>query len=579
MSDRSHQTDAARPREPGPLLAKASVWVALRHRLFLALSIASLVSNVGTWMQNIGAAWLMTSLAPSPLMVALIQTASNLPILLLALPAGAYADILNRRRLLIVCQTWMALAAGVLGWLTITGHMTPWLLLFFSLLMGVGVAMNLPVWQAIVPELVPREDLPPAITLNSMNFNAARAIGPALGGLVVAWAGAGLTFIVNALSFLAVIGVVYGWRRPNLPTRLPSERVMGAIRAGVRYTRFSFPLRAVMWRTAGFVIGGSAIWAVIPLVARFRLGMGAAGFGILVGCFGSGAIVSGMFLPRLNQIFSRNAIAMGTVAGMGVLMALLAGVRNVPLACVLMAMIGGTWTVSFSVLNVCAQLAVPNWVMGRALSIYQLVVQGGLAAGSLIWGGLAERTGVPMAMVLAGASMVASLLLALRYRLPPDVDPTMEPAPHRAMPQTALEIDPDSGPVLVTVEYRIEPHRAAEFERAMDAMRVVRSRDGATAWGLFFDTADPARFIEHFLVDSWVEHVRQHERGMAGDLAIERQVRAFHLGPNPPAISHLLAASAMHEALKSAALNEVPAGDRESAQERMPSGLNSKAGG
>jgi MFS family permease len=277
--------NGARAAQPPPA-ARASVWHALSHRVYFWLWIAALVSNIGTWMQNVGAAWLMTSLSPSPLLVALIQTASSLPILLLALPAGALADIVDRRRLLILSQALMLAAAGALSWLTILHLTTPILLLVLTFALGVGSALNAPAWQAMIPELVPRDDLTAAIALGG-NYNAARAIGPALGGIVVAWAGAGATFALNAASFVAVIAVLYRWERVPHPSLLPAERMMGAIRAGLRYVRYAPELRATLVRTAAFTLGGSAVWAVLPLVARFELRLQASGYGLLLGCFGA----------------------------------------------------------------------------------------------------------------------------------------------------------------------------------------------------------------------------------------------------------------------------------------------------
>jgi MFS family permease len=532
------------PRPVKPSNQLGSVWRVLRHRVFFWLTLAALVSNIGTWMQNVGAAWLMTSLSTSPLMVALIQTAASLPILLLALPAGALADIVDRRRLLLFSQAWMLVAAAVLGALTIAKATTPWSLLALSLALGIGSAMNAPAWQAIVPELVAREELTAAVSIGGINFNMARAVGPALGGVVVAWAGAGATFILNAVSFLAVMAVLFVWNRPPSTNILPTERVLGAIRAGIRYVRYAPALDAVLVRTAAFVIGASAVWAVLPILARWELGLGAAGYGGLLGFFGAGAMLAGAGLPHLGQRLSRNAIA-GLAAFCFALALLgLAMVRNLFAVWALMALAGASWTVAMTVFNVATQLSVPEWVQGRALSVYQVVLQGGMAGGSVLWGWLAGRQGVREAILYAAAAVAVGLLTILRFRLADDAELDLGQY-SRPAPRTAFDIDLESGPVLVTIEYRIDPKRAREFTAVMRMMRPIRLRDGAFFWGLFFDAAEPQRFIEYFGVESWAEHVRQHERGVAADLAVESLARSYHVGDSPPVVTHQLSAQAV----------------------------------
>jgi MFS family permease len=534
-----------RARQPAPP-ARTSVWHALSHRLFFWLWIAALVSNIGTWMQNVGAAWLMTSLSPSPLTVALIQTASSLPILLLALPAGALADIVDRRRLLIVSQALMLAAAGALSWLTIYHLTTPVLLLILTFALGLGSALNALAWQAMIPELVPRDDLTAAIALGGINYNAARAIGPALGGIVVAWAGAGATFALNAASFLAVIAVLYEWDRVPRPGLLPAERIVGAMRAGLRYVRHAPALRATLVRTAAFTLGGSAVWAVLPLVARFELKLQASGYGLLLACFGAGAIVGGASLPRLALVLSRNALSGVTAAVFALAMLALSLATNVVEACAIMAVSGAAWTMTMSLLNVAAQLSVPGWVQGRALSCYQMVLQGAMAGGSALWGFAASALGVRESLLFAAATIVIGLSAMIRFRLAGDDELALEPAP-RAVPQLSGEINPDSGPVMVTVEYLIEPDRAVEFEHAMKPLRQIRLRDGAIFWGLFFDTAQPGRFLEYFLVESWVEHLRQHERAVLADLEVEQNARSFHIGTSSPVVAHLVSAERIDE--------------------------------
>ncbi|HJU28442.1 MAG TPA: MFS transporter [Candidatus Binataceae bacterium] len=531
------------PRPQGD--APTSIWAPLRQRVFFAIWAAALASNIGTWMQNVGAAWLMTTLAPTPLKVALIQTASSLPIFILALPAGALADVVDRRRLLIFSQGWMLVAAGLLGGLTLAGITTPWALLVLSFALGLGAALNAPAWQAIVPEVVSRADLTSAIALNGINFNLARAVGPALGGLVVSSLGPGATFVLNAVSFLGVMVVLYGWKREHNPGVLPAERIWGAIRAGLRYVRHAPPLRAVLARTAAFVVGGSAMWAVLPLVAREELHMTAGGYGSLLAAFGTGAVAGGAMLPWLNRRMSRDMIvAISTLmfAGMTAALALL---RFMPAIYVMMAIGGAGWTTAMSVINVAAQLSVPEWVQGRALSCYQIILQGGMALGAILWGVVAERWQVPASLLAAACSMAIGMLTMWRYSLAQTDGLALDLLPPMPAPETSDRVENESGPVLVSTEYSIDPSRAGEFEQAMVGLRTIRRRDGATFWGLFFDAREPEKYVEYFVVDSWIEHLRQHGRLTMADKYIQDRVRAFQRDGKPPIIRHQIAAQSL----------------------------------
>ncbi len=523
--------------------AQVSAWAPLKRRVFLALWIAALASNLGTWMQNVGAAWMMTSLSKSALMVSLIQTASSLPIFFLALPGGALADIVDRRRLLIFSQLWMMLAAGALGVLAMLGMTTEGIVLGLTFMLGIGAALNAPAWQAIIPELVPREELAGAVTLNGINFNLARAAGPALGGLLVAWLGAGANFLLNAASFLGVMIVLYEWRRQSRPGVLPAERVIGAIRVGLRYVRYAPALRAVLVRTVAFVFGASAMWAVLPLIARWQLGLDAAGFGLLLAWFGIGAVIGGAMLARLQQLASHDNIVHGATVLFIAMSVGLAFTHDTIQASVLMALGGAAWVCAFSVLNVAAQLSVPPWVQGRALAVYQIAIQGGMAGASALWGFVGTRYGLRIALWCGAASMLAGFA-ARRYRLAAAEEvqtDSVSPWPH---PQPAIDINPDSGPALISVEYRIDPARTEEFVSAMRELRTLRLRDGAVFWGLFVDTNQPDRFVENFVTETWVEHLRQHERMIASDVVYESRAKSFALGGGPH-VTHFISADAV----------------------------------
>jgi MFS family permease len=531
------------PRHKDAETEPVSAWAPLRRRVFLALWIAALASNLGTWMQNVGAAWLMTSLSKSPLMVSLIQTASSLPIFFLALPGGALADIIDRRKLLIFSQIWMLLAAGALGVLTWLGMTTQWTVLGLSFMLGLGSALNAPAWQAIIPELVPREELAAAVTLNGINFNLARAAGPALGGFVVAWLGADVNFLLNAASFLGVMMVLYEWRRQPRPGVLPAERVFGAIRIGLRYVRYAPALRSVLVRTVAFVFGASAMWAVLPLVARDQLHLGAAGFGLLLAWFGIGAVIGGAMLIRLQQLATHDNIVHGATALFIAMTVGLAYTHSTIGASALMALGGAAWVCAFSILNVAAQLSVPQWVQGRALAVYQIAVQGGLAGASALWGVIGEQWGLRMALGCGAASMVVGFAV-YRWSLAAADEVKTDPVSLWPHPEVAIEIPPDSGPALITVEYRVDTTKTAEFITVMRDLRTIRLRDGAVFWGLFVDANQPDRFVELFVNETWVEHLRQHERMIASDAIYDSRAKAFDLGGKRH-VTHLISADAI----------------------------------
>ena len=517
------------------------MWGPLRHPVFRALWIAALASNVGTWMHDTSAAWLMTILSPSPLMVALMQTATSLPFFALALPAGALADIADRRRFLLATQVWMLVVAAIMGAVARAGLMTPGLLLGLTFLMGIGAAMTSPAWQAITPELVPREELRAAVALGGVALNVARTVGPALGGLVVAAAGPAAVFLLNAVSYVAVVGVLARWRRPEPSGELPAERVVGALRAGLRYVRHSAPLRTVLARSTAFVLFASAVWALLPLVARRELGLEATGYGALLGCLGAGAIAGAAVLPRLRAATSvdRMLAVAGLAYAVGTLV--VAFVRIVPVVALGVALVGAAWMVTMSTIAVAAQEVVPGWVRARALAAGLLAIQGGMAVGAVCWGVAATRVGIPWALCASGVGLVVGLAVVTRWPLAGLDGLDLTPTRHWATPETAGETAPDDGPVLVTAEYLVDPMRAEEFVDAMQDMEDFRRRDGAIDWGLYRDTADPGRYVETFLVDSWVEHLRQHDRVTAVDRAMETRVRSFILDGEGPRITHLVA--------------------------------------
>lgn len=521
-------------------------WSPLARPAFRAIWLASLASNLGTWMQNVGAAWLMTSLAPEPFYVSLVQAASNLPLFLLALPAGALADVLDRRRLMLAALVWLALASGGLGALALTGELGPGTLLALTASIAVGGAFLAPAFQASVAELVPKQELPAAVSLNGIAMNVGRAAGPALGGVVVAAAGAGATFVINAASFVAVFVAVARWRRTPREGRLPPEDFFGAMRAGVRFVRHSAALQTVLWRTGAFVLPASAIWALLPLHARAGLGLDAAGYGALLGAFGVGAVLAGLFASNLRERLGAEGLATLSAFAFATGSALLGLVPSVVAAGAGLFIAGGAWLSVLTTFNAAAQLVIPPWVRARAIATYLIVMFGGLALGSALWGALAEAIGVGPALVAAGGCVALARLLTWRLRLGEGAGPDLSPAPQWPEPDLVGAIDGDRGPVLVTIEYEIDPVDAEAFARAMRALGEIRLRDGALRWGIWADTARAGRYLESFVVESWIEHLRQHERITAADRAVQSIATAFHRGTEPPRVTHFV-----HESIPS----------------------------
>jgi MFS family permease len=521
--------------------AVSGAWTPLQTALFRNLWIATIVSNVGSWMQDVGAGWLMTSLSSSPSIVALVEAADSFPLMLLALPAGALADIVDRRRLLIVVQVYLLIVTGTLGILTLLDMVTAWMLLGFVFVLGVGSAVMLPAWSAIVPELVPRDEMPAAVALNSVAINAARAIGPAIAGILVAAVGVWLVFVLNALSYFGILAVLLRWRREHHKSTLPAERFLTAIRVGMRFVMHTHALQVVLIRGGAFFVFASATWSLFPLIVRRELGRGPEIYGLLLTCIGFGAVVGALLLPKVRARISRDALVAGSSALYALAALALAYVQNIGLLAVAMLATGVAWISILSALQVTAQLTLPEWVRARGLASFFVVFMAGMALGSILWGQVATRFGIPTALTIAALGMVAAIGLTWRFKLGQhqvlDFRPTLDwPAPILA--ETP---EPDSGPVLVTIEYRVQPAKRAEFVAAMQAVREMRRRNGAYFWELFHDSADTARFIECFMDESWLEHLRQHERASVSDREIRQRAKQFMVEGESTKSQHWLA--------------------------------------
>lgn len=526
------------PPTPAPLVDSRSPWEPLKVPMFRALWTASLISNLGTWMQQIANGWLMTSLHPAPLMVSLVEVANTLPMALLALPAGALADLIDRRRYLLVTQTWMLIASGLMGLLTYTGYMTAPLLVLCTFVMGLGVALNSPGWHSVTPEVVPRPQLSSAIALNAMAINGARAVGPALGGILLLWAGPAVAFFLNSASFLAVLLVLWSWRRQPRPVAAP-ERFSSAMKVGLRHVRHSPRLRTVTWRSASFVVCSSALWATLPLLCEQVYGFDSRGYGAMVGSFGLGAVIGAVgLLPWLRRRLELNRIVSGGwLLFVGVLFSL-SSLDGGWLPCLPMLVGGACWICILSNLHLVVQTAAPPWVLGRAMSIYLLCFFAAASCGSFLWGVVAQQIGLVQALRVAGSVLLFTSLGGLIAPLASSEGQNLEPSHAWEHPEMTMEPPMDHGPILVTVEYEIEPEDGPAFREAAERLRAFRYQSGVRQWGIFVDIADPTRYREVYLEESWGAHMRAHARVTAYETEVAGQVYAFHRGPTSPPVTH-----------------------------------------
>jgi MFS family permease len=502
---------------------------------------ATVVSNIGTWMYNAASGWLMTGLNTDPFIVSLVQVASTFPMFLFALGAGALADIVDKRRLLIIGESSITLCSALFAALVWLHLVTPASLLLFAFLIGAASAVVAPAWQSVVPQLVPRPDLPGAVTANSVGINISRAVGPALGGVITAALGIAAPFWINTFSNLGVIGALKWWRPPPGRTRtVPAERFASAIRVGIRHTRNNLHLRSTLLRACAFFLFASAYWALLPLIARNQVAGGPTLYGLLLGAIGAGAI-GGAFVRTWfgAKLGPDGTVVAGTI---GTAVALfLFGTAHAPAVAVAASLLAGiSWTMVVSTLNVSAQVALPEWVRGRGLAMFVTLFSGTMALGSLVWGQFASLWGLPLSHYLAAVGALVAIPLTWRWKLQTGAESDFSPSMHWPTPIVSREVDGDQGPVLVTVEYLIDPKDRDAFLTALEHLASERRRDGAYAWGVFEDVAQRGRFVETFLVESWLEHLRQHERVTQADRRLQEQVQ--RLAVETPKVAHLIRA-------------------------------------
>ena len=525
----------SKPNTPPPVPADLSALAPLKHLTFRMLWGTWLVANTCMWMSDVASAWMMTSMTTTPLWVALVQTSATLPVFLLGLPSGALADILDRRRYFIATQFWIAAVATLLCIAVVTGIMTPLLLLALTFANGVGLAMRWPVFSAIVPELVPRAQWPAALALNGVAMNASRIIGPLVAGALIASAGTQFVFVLNAVLSVITGFLIMRWRRPHTPSPLGRERLVSAIRVGVQFVAQSSRLRAVLVQVGLFFLHSTSLLALLPLIAR-NLHTGDAGtFTLLLASMGAGAIVAALYMPRLRQWLPRDSLVLRATMLQSASTAVMALAPNAWVAVPAMVINGMAWITCANSLSVSAQLALPDWVRARGMSIYQIAIMGGSALGAALWGQVATVTSVPTALGVAAISGSVCMLLALRYMRDTSLEEDLTPSREFKVP--IADAPPGEGQIMVTLEYLIDPLRADDFRTLMQESRRSRLRQGALSWDLLRDVNQPGRFIEQIIDESWTEHLRRFDRVTASDVSLRERKLAFHLPEEPPLVT------------------------------------------
>ena len=528
----AHRDTATPPPTIDP--DELSALAPFRHSVFTMLWSTWLIANLCMWMNDVASAWLMTTLTSKPIWVALVQTAATLPVFLLGLPSGALADILDRKRFLFFTQLWVAVVGVMLSLAVFSGLMTPPLLLMLIFFNGIGLALRWPVFSAIVPELVPRNQLPAALALNGVSMNTSRILGPLIAGAIIAALGSAWVFLLNAVLSIAAAVVVSRWQREHRVDPLGRERLTGAMRVGLQFVAQSYHLKGVLARIAIFFFHSTALMALLPLVARQIEGGNAGTFTVLLAAMGGGAVASTFALPRLRQKLSRDKLVLLGATTQALTMAVMAINSHLWVGAVAMALCGAAWLTTANSLSVSAQLSLPDWVRARGMSMYQMAIMGASALGAAVWGQVATVSSVPVALGVGAAS--GALVMAFVNWRWPDRGVMEDPTPAGPMPHPRVAEPPAHGHVLVTIEYQIDPARADEFRLLMDESRRARLRQGALTWELLSDVNDPGRFVEVIEDASWTEHLRRFDRVSAADAGLRERKLAFHQGAEPPVV-------------------------------------------
>lgn len=532
------------PRQPEPAppppTKPVSTWAPLSGPTFRMLWLIWMSANTCMWMNDVAAAWLMTSLTTSPVLVALVQSASTLPVFLLGLPSGALADILDRRRYFIVTQFWVAAVALVLCLAVLSGKMTATLLLVLTFANGIGLAMRWPVFSALIPELVSKHHLPSAMALNAVAMNASRIIGPLVAGALIASLGSAWVFVLNAALSTIAGFVLIRWKRSHPDNPLGRERLPSAMRVGLQFVKQSPRMHAVLARTVCFFLQTTAVMALLPLVAQGLHGVATDGgdantFTLLLASMGAGAIIGAAFLPRVRQALPKEKLILTGTSVQALATLAVALAPNLYVAVPAMMLAGAALITTANTLGVSAQMALPNWVRARGMSIYQMSIMGGTAAGAALWGQVASWTDVRTSLIIAAFSGVLVMMLVQRSIVDRQIEEDLSPS--KALEPFKPQAEPEAGRVVVQIEYIIDPTRAREFRQLMQFSRSSRLRQGALSWQLLHSMAHPERYVEQIVDESWTEHLRRFERVTAADVALRERKLAFHQGPTPPVVT------------------------------------------
>lgn len=516
-----------------------SVFKPFSNKLFAYLWFASFASLIGTWIHDIGASWLMATLEPRPIMVSLIQASNAIPLFALAIPAGVIADIFDRRKLLIVTQVWMFLVALILSIMSFQGLVGPFSILFFTFLMGIGAAMNGPAWQSMIPFIVSKEDLHSAITLQGAAINGARAIGPAIGGFLVAYFGSSAAFLLNAISFLAIIYVLATNKfEKNSESQLPSEYFVPALKSGFRFVMHSDPFKRVLIKSALFIFFASSIWAFLPLIVKINLGKQASDLGMLTAMIGLGAVSLVFLVKKTRTMFSDNLAVLIASLVIGIIYITISQFSNFYFYMLLLYFLGICWLLAISTLTTSSQYYLPNWVRSRAIAFSVVVFFGGTSLGSLFWGCVAELTSISTALLISGSALIITALISYKIPIESSGDLDLSPSLHWENPIVNMQIEQDQGPVKVLVEYVVKPEHENDFLKSMTELKYLRLQSGALRWTLYKDLEKPDNYHETFILDSWVEHLRQHERVSFEDRKIQEKVREYLAAK--PIVKHMV---------------------------------------
>ncbi len=526
-----------------PLTKEEIWWAPLKNRVFSMLWLAWMTSNICMWMNDVAASWMMTDLDASPTLIALIQTASNLPVFLLGLPSGAFADILNRKKYFMATQIWIALNAAVLCFMTFTNSLNAPLLLFLTFTNGIGLAMRWPVFAAIVPDIVNREQLPSALALNGVAMNASRIIGPLVAGALIASAGTEYVFALNMVLSLGCTVLIWRWKYTSTVSPLPGERFLGAIRVGIQYVKSSARMRAVLLRVFIFFVQSSALMALLPVIAKDHFNGDAKTFTILLSCLGFGAIVAASQLPRLRHRFDRNQLVpisqiLQAFASIGVVLA-----PSLWLAAIMMMLSGGFWILTANSLSISAQLALPSWIRARGMSIFQMSLMGGSAIGAGIWGKLTTHSSVTFSVICGSIFGIIAVMLTKHLKIEGGTEEDMTPVCPIEHPIPDRDIDHEAGPVMISLEYKIGSENIVAFKEVMQRSRDARLRQGAMSWSLFEDAEKVGMMVENFVFETWADYLRRFDRFTTNDLNLQEERYQYHVGTRPPKITRRVATS------------------------------------